>query len=270
MDMPSAQQAITSNKDAWDQSAGLHRTTDTWNALLSRVGAADFSCLDPTITGLLHDIGVAGKDVVQLCCNNGRESLSLFGLGARSVVGVDQSRAFLQQAHELAAVSPHSPEFIESDIHQLPHHLHGRFDIALVTIGVLGWMPDVALFMRHVADTLKPGGTLVMYETHPFLEVFDPRAQNPLLPAHSYFQREPFVLQESIVYEGQGEVAGPTSYWYVHTLGDVVSAAIDAQLQISHLQEYGHSNREELYDQYEHQPAQLPLCFTLAATKRAP
>lgn len=268
MDMPSAQQAIASNKDAWDQSANLHKTTDTWTALLNSVGDADFSCLDPTLTGLLQDVGVAGKDIVQLCCNNGRESLSLFGLGAGSVVGVDQSQAFLQQARELAAVSPHEPEFIESDIHHLPHSLLGRFDIALVTIGVLGWMPDVGSFMRHVASTLKPGGTLVMYETHPFLEVFDPRAQNPFLPASSYFQREPFVLQESIVYEGQGEVAGPTSYWYVHTLGDVVSAAISAHLQISHLQEYPHSNREELYDQYEHQPAQLPMCFTLTATKR--
>lgn len=268
MDMPSAQQAIACNKDAWDQSAGLHKTTETWNALLNSVASADFSCLDPTITGLLQDLGVAGKDVVQLCCNNGRESLSLFGLGARSVVGVDQSPAFLEQARELGRVSPHHPEFIESDIHHLPQSLHGRFDIALVTIGVLGWMPDVALFMQHVASTLKPGGTLVMYETHPFLEVFDPRAQNPFLPASSYFQREPFVLQESIVYEGQGEIAGPTSYWYVHTLGSVVSGAIAAKLRIEHLQEYPHCNREELYEQYEDQPAQLPLCFTLTASKR--
>lgn len=269
MDMPSAQQAIACNKDAWDQSADLHRTTDTWSALLRAVANPGFSCLDPTLTGVLQDIGVAGKDVVQLCCNNGRESLSLLGLGAHSVVGVDQSRAFLQQANELAERSPYQPEFIESDIHQLPERLQGRFDIALVTIGVLGWMPDVALFMQHVASCLKPGGSLVMYETHPFLEVFDPRAQNPFLPASSYFQREPFVLQEAIVYEGQAEVAGPTSYWFVHTLGDVVSAAICADLQISHLQEYAHSNREELYDQYEHQPAQLPLCFTLTAIKQS-
>lgn len=268
MDMPSAQEAITSNKRAWDESAQLHKDTDNWKTLLRSVADPGFSCLDPTITALLQDVGVAGKDVVQLCCNNGRESLSLFSLGAQSVVGGDQSRAFLQQAQELAAFSPHNPEFIEADIHHLPERLHGRFDVALVTIGVLGWMPDVALFMRHVASTLKPGGTLVMYETHPFLEVFDPRACNPLLPASSYFQRDPFVLQESIVYEGQGEVAGPTSYWFVHTLGSVISGAIAAGLQIGHLQEYPHSNREELYDQYEHQPAQLPLCFTLTATKR--
>ncbi len=269
MDMPSAQQAIACNKEAWNQSASLHKTTDTWAALLRSVSNPGFSCLDPTITGLLQEVGVAGKDAVQLCCNNGRESLSLYGLGARSVVGVDQSLAFLQQARELADVSPHGPEFIESDIHHLPPQLLERFDIALVTIGVLGWMPDVAQFMRHVASTLKPGGSLVMYETHPFLEVFDPRAADPLLPASSYFQREPFVLQESIVYEGLGEEVGPTSYWFVHTLGDVINAAIGAGLQITHLQEYAHSNREELYDQYEHQPAQVPLCFTLTATRRA-
>jgi len=268
MDMPSAQQAIASNKDAWDASARLHKDTPTWNALLGAVVNPRFSCLDPTITALLQAVGVEGKDVVQLCCNNGRESLSLFGLGARSVVGVDQSRAFLQQAEELATVSPHCPEFIETDIHQLPERLHERFDVALVTIGVLGWMPDVALFMRHVASTLKPGGTLVMYETHPFLEVFDPRASDPLRPASAYFQREPFVLQESIVYEGLAETTGPTSYWFVHTLGSLVNGAIAAGLQIGHLQEYPHCNREELYDQYEDQPAQLPLCFTLTATKR--
>ncbi len=268
MDMPSAQEAIACNKDAWNQSASLHRTTETWTALQRAVGNSEFSCLDGTLTGVLQDIGVAGKDVIQLCCNNGRESLSLFGLGARSVVGVDQSRAFLEQARELAARSPHDPEFIESDIHHLPPRLHERFDIALVTIGVLGWMPDVALFMQHVASTLKPGGALVMYETHPFLEMFDPKAENPLQPSSSYFQREPFVLREAIVYEGQAETAGPTSYWFVHTLGDILNAAIGADLQISELQEYAHSNREELYDQYEYQSAQLPLCFTLVATKR--
>ncbi|OPA86752.1 SAM-dependent methyltransferase [Pseudomonas fluorescens] len=268
MDMPSAQQAISHNKDAWDASATLHKGTDTWKTLLEAVKRADFSCLDPTITARLHAVGIAGKDVVQLCCNNGRESLSLFGLGARSVVGVDQSGAFLQQARELADVSPHTPDFIETDIHHLPERLLGRFDVALVTIGVLNWMPDVALFMRHAASTLKPGGTLVIYETHPFLEMFDPRAATPMLPDSSYFKRDPFVLQSSIVYEGEADVAGPTSYWYVHTLGSVVSGAIAAQLQIDHLQEYAHSNREELYDKYQHQAAQLPLCYTLTATKR--
>ena len=69
-----------------------------------------------------------------------------------------------------------------------------------------------------------------MCESAVMLEYIEQKyPQNPLLPASSYFQREPFVLQESIVYEGQSAVAGPTSYWFVHTLGSVVSAAIAAR-----------------------------------------
>ena len=150
MDMPSAQQAIADNKAAWDASAALHKDTATWNTLLQSVVEPAFSCLDPTITALLQTVGVAGKSVVQVGCNNGRESLSLFGLGAREVVGVDQSTAFLAQARELAEISPHNPQFIEADIHHLPERLLGRFDIALVTIGVLGWMPDAALFLSLI------------------------------------------------------------------------------------------------------------------------
>jgi SAM-dependent methyltransferase len=234
---------------------------------LSGVVQADFSCLDDTLTGLLQEVGVDGKDVVQLGCNNGRESLSLFALGARSVVGVDQSEAFLDQARELASRSPHAPQFIEADIHHLPRELQGRFDVALITIGVLNWMPDIGEFFRHVAQTLKPGGRLVVYETHPFLEMFDPEAADPYRPITSYFRREPFVQNEPIVYEGKVDQPSAPSYWFVHTLGALFTGALDAGLHISHFKEYPHSNREELYDRYQEQKAQLPLCFTWVAVK---
>lgn len=269
MEMPTKEKAIASNRDAWNDSARHHKDTPEWQARLTAVGCSDFCCLDDTLRGLLEQVGVDGKDVVQLGCNNGRESLSLFALGARSVTGVDQSKAFLDQARELASRSPHAPEFIEADIHHLPTELHGRFDVALITIGVLNWMPDIAEFFRHVAQTLKPGGSLVVYETHPFLEMFDPESTDPYRPDSSYFRSEPFVQDQPIVYEGKIEQQAATSYWFVHTLGEIFTGAIKAGLQISHFKEYPHSNREELYDRYEQQTAQLPLCFTLVAQKQA-
>jgi SAM-dependent methyltransferase len=267
MDMPTKEKAIASNRDAWNDSARHHKDSPEWQAQLSGVVQANFSCLDDTLTGLLEQVGVDGKDVVQLGCNNGRESLSLFALGARSVVGVDQSEAFLEQARELASRSPHAPQFIEADIHQLPRELQGRFDVALITIGVLNWMPDIGEFFRHVAQTLKPGGSLVVYETHPFLEMFDPEAADRYRPTSSYFRREPFVQSEPIVYEGKVEQPSAPSYWFVHTLGALFTGALDAGLHISHFKEYPHSNREELYDRYQEQQAQLPLCFTWVAVK---
>jgi len=267
MEVPNNKNAIESNRQAWNDSARHHQESAEWKALLSEVTQAGFSCLDETLRGLLEQVGVDGKDVVQLCCNNGRESLSLFALGARSVVGVDQSAAFLEQARVLNSRSPHQAEFIEADIHHLPESLRNRFDVALITIGVLNWMPDIGEFFRHVASTLKPGGQLVIYETHPFLEMVDPDAEDPFRLATSYFRREPFVQQEPIVYVGKVEQQVAPSYWFVHNLGAIFTAALDAGLNIAHFKEYPHSNREEAYDQYLNREAQMPMCFTWVGVK---
>jgi len=267
MEVPNNKNAVESNRQAWNDSARHHQDSPDWQALLTEATQADFSCLDDTLRGLLEQVGVDGKDVVQLCCNNGRESLSLFALGARNVVGIDQSSAFLEQARELNKRSPHNAEFIEADIHHLPESLRGRFDVALITIGVLNWMPDIGEFFRHVASTLKPGGRLVIYETHPFLEMVDPEAEDPFRLATSYFRREPFVQQEPIVYVGKVEQPAAPSYWFMHTLGAIFTAALEAGLNIAHFKEYPHSNREEAYDQYLNREAQMPMCFTWVGVK---
>ena len=265
--MPSFKHMIESNRDAWNASADAHRHSATWQSLLTEVANAQFSCLDPTLTALLKQVDLRGKQVLQLGCNNGREALSLYALGAEHVVGVDQSAAFLQQAHELAARSPHAVEFIEADIHQLPASMNGRFDVVLITIGVLNWMPDLSAFFRHAASTLKPGGTLAIYETHPFLEMLEPESNDPWRISGSYFQTEPVVEDKAIVYEGQGEANGVTSYWHIHRMSDIVTAVLQASLQLQAFTEYPHSNREELYDVYESGEVQEPMCYTLLAVK---
>lgn len=262
------EQMIASNKAAWDLSAPLHRQTARWQELLADVSRPDFSTFDPTITQCLLAAGVEGKRVIQLGCNNGRETLSLFALGAADAVGVDQSAAFLEQAAELATRSPHQPVFVEADIHHLPAHLQAAFDLALITIGVLNWMPDLKAFFASVAATLRPGGRLVIYETHPFLEMFDPAATDPLTPSVSYFRRAPIVEDRAIVYTGEAPEAPAVGYWHVHTLGAVLRGLIAAGLQLDDLREFAHSNREEIYDRYEGREAQLPLCYTLTAHRR--
>ena len=265
--MSSIKHAVASNRDAWNASASLHRASDGWNALIESVASAGFSCLDSTLTSLLNRVDLHDKAVIQLGCNNGRESISLFSLGARSVTGVDQSSAFLEQAHELSAKSPHAPEFVEADIYALPASLLESFDVALVTIGVLNWMPDIHAFFRHVAQTLKPGGSLVIYETHPFLEMLQPDAEDPWRISQSYFQTDPIVEDKAIVYQGQGESNGLASYWYIHRLSDIFGGVIHAGLQVQDFTEYAHSNRESIYDVYEDEGPDVPMCYTLVAVK---
>jgi hypothetical protein len=60
------------NRAAWNEVAAIHQQHRPID-LASAVPAADFSCLDATETAIHQRLGLAGKRVAQLCCNNGRE-----------------------------------------------------------------------------------------------------------------------------------------------------------------------------------------------------
>jgi len=258
---------VLSNRDAWNESAKFHRNSPTWQSLLEAINSPEFSCFDTTITNLLETVGVVGKDIIQIGCNNGRECISLMGMGARSVVGVDQSTEFLNQAKELGDRTVHQTKFVEADVYNLPSELIGSFDMSIITIGVLNWMPDLARFFDSVGKTLKSGGVLIIYETHPFLDMFDPEASDPFKLANSYFRVAPFIIESPIVYEAEIDGKCKPSYWFAHNISEIISAVVGCSLRVSHFKEYPHSNREELYDCYQNQFAQLPMCFTLCASK---
>lgn len=60
-------------------------------------------------------------------------------------------------------------------------------------------MQDLARFFEIVSSLLTAGGRLVIYETHPVLDMFEPHAEDPHRPAYSYFRTEPFITDEEIV-----------------------------------------------------------------------
>lgn len=257
------------NRLAWNASAKRHRETPDWAWQLAGFVDPSFSTLDPVISNVLDKQEVAGARVIQIGCNNGREVLSVLALGAETAVGIDQSDAFIAQAEELRAASPHGDNcrFVCADIYALPQDLDGKFDIALVTIGVLNWMPDLGRFFEVTASLLAPGGRMVIYETHPALDMFEPHSDTPFTPEYSYFRAEPFITDEEIVYDGSEAAKAPPSYWCFHTLGEIVTACVKAGLQIYELIEYPHSNREVDYDIYVDRPAQMPLCYSLVTVR---
>ena len=257
------------NRLAWNASAHLHRASDEWQRQLSGFAQASFSTFDPVIASALAGNGVKGARAVQIGCNNGRETLSMLALGAAQAAGIDQSDAFIAQAEELRKVSPNGGKarFICANIYALPDEFSGQFDLALITIGVLNWMPDLMQFLAVASSLLAPGGRLVIYETHPVLDMFEPHGDDPHVPKYSYFRKEPFITEDGIVYDGSAAGKAPASYWHFHTMGDIVTGCVRAGLQIAELTEFPHSNREVDYDVYVGNEAQLPLCYTLLATK---
>ncbi len=268
-DTPSLSEMTAANRAAWNASEPLHRAGPDWQRLLDRARAGNFSTLDKTLTQTLMALSPRGKRVVQIGCNNGRELLSVAALGAVPALGIDHSSAFFDQADELAAAAGISCRFLCADIYALPEDTPSDFDIALITIGVLSWMPDLARFLNVVTGLLAPGGRLVIYETHPFLEMFDPQSNDPFTPRISYFAEGPDIDDVAITYDGPTDAKAGVSYWFVHKLGDIVTACVEAGLTIDRLTEHPHSNREADFDIYCGREAQLPMCFTLVATKAA-
>jgi SAM-dependent methyltransferase len=257
------------NRAAWDASAPHHEAGADFKALLEAFRAPGFSCLDAVLSERLEALGVAGKDVAQICCNNGREILSVKNLGAARCVGFDQSATFLDQARRLAAVGNLDCAFVAGDAYAIPARYDGAFDIVLITIGVFGWMPDLGAFFDVIARLLKPGGALLVYEQHPIMNMFEPGAADPMTPVNSYFKAEPFEDTGAILYDGTPDVPGETQYWFVHTLGDILTACLERGLAVEHVREYPHNISSAEFEIYDGQEAQLPQCYTLVARKGA-
>ncbi len=255
------------NRAAWDASAPHHGRGAYWEELCTGFTDPAYSRFDATMTQALKDAGIAGAKAVQIGCNNGREVLSACAIGAASCTGIDQSQAFLAQAATLRDISGHRADFIQGDIYALPPDTPRDYDLAFITIGVLNWMPDLPGFFAAVAALLRPGGRLVIYETHPVLEMFDPETDDPMRPAFSYFRADPFTETAAITYDGTRPDDVTESHWFIHTLGSIVQASLDAGLALTRLQEFPHSIREVDYDIYENQDAQVPMSFLLQAVK---
>jgi len=255
------------NRAAWDASAPYHAEGAEFAGLLEGFARPGYSCLDGVLTERLEALEVAGKDAAQLCCNNGREILSVKNLGAGRSVGFDQSGAFLEQARRLAVAGKIDCDFVEGDVYKIPAVHDGAFDIVLITIGVFGWMPDLGAFFDVIARLLRPGGALLIYEEHPIMNMFEPGAADPMKPVHSYFKAEPFEDTGAIVYDGTQDLPGETQYWFVHKLSDIMTASLERGLAIEHVREYPHNISSAEFDIYNDQAAQLPASYILVARK---
>jgi SAM-dependent methyltransferase len=269
---------VAANRAAWDASAPHHEAGAEFAGLLGGFREPGFSCLDAVLTERLLALGVAGKAVAQICCNNGREILSVKNLGAARCVGFDQSAAFLGQARRLAAAGPVGDpggapgggiacEFVAGDAYAIPAAYDEAFDVVLITIGVFGWMPDLGGFFDVIHRLLKPGGALLVYEQHPIMQMLEPGAADPHKPVNSYFKAGPFEDTGAIVYDGTKDLPGKPQYWFVHTLGDLMTAALDRGLAVEHFREYPHNISSAEFDVYDGQSAQLPQCYILVARK---
>jgi SAM-dependent methyltransferase len=267
----------TVNRAWWDERAAAHAA-----ALDDGRYVADPGFLSQVVRFDLPRLGaISGLRGVHLQCHIGTDTVSLARLGA-SMTGLDFSAAAVEQARRLAGRLGADARFVHGEVYSAAEVLgRGGFDLVFTGIGALCWLPDIGRWAQVAADLLRPGGRLFLRECHPILWALDEARQDDLLVVrYPYFEREePLVFEDTGSYL-QTEVVfqhASTREWN-HGLGQIITALLDAGLQITGLAEHDSVPWEALPGKMERigggewrladQPWRLPHSYTLQAVKR--
>lgn len=259
------------NREAWNEVMPLHTAAagEKWDRAFSQPG---FVCLPEREIMLLQQIGIEGKNVAHLCCNNGVELLSLKNLGAGECVGFDISDLAIQEAQRRAERCRIDCRYVCADVYAIPPSYDGRFDLVYMTAGALGWLPDLQRFFARAAALLRAGGHIFIHEIHPFAEMlpFDGAPEGELLRiVEPYFKADPYVDYGGLDYVGNSEYTSTKpQYWFVHTLSAILMGLVANGIALVHFSEYptdisaGHQRLEALN-------AGIPLSYILIGRLQA-
>lgn len=224
----------------------------------------------------LRELGaVRGRSIVHLQCNCGQDALALARMGA-DVCGVDISDAAISEARRLARKAGLRVQFTRADV--FDYDPGRKFDIVYTGKGALYWMDDIRRWASRAARLLRPGGRLYVYEDHPFLSVLlemNPTEYNKAAGTIDYFHSPKPIKTVGLDYIGfSGEGSRPCFEWQ-WTLGDIVSAVVDAGLRLDFLREWPFTSGCRYWPHLRWAGGayripkgypQLPLSFSLQAT----
>jgi SAM-dependent methyltransferase len=270
--------ALRANRELWDAWTVINAVSPFYDVASFRNGDRPIRVRDYE----REEIGpVGGRTLLHLQCHFGLDTLSWARLGA-VVTGADFSEAGVATARALAADIGIPATFVVANLYDLPSVLDSEFDIVYTSRGVLGWLPDIAGWARVAAHFVRPGGRFYMTELHPVAQAFENEGVGPgeLRLAYPYWSH-----REPLTFEVQGSYAdraapteGLVEHGWDHSLGEIVTALIDAGLQIEFLHEFdfvewpldflveGDDGRWRLPPGTA---GELPLFFSLRATKPA-
>jgi SAM-dependent methyltransferase len=267
------------NRVHWDERAALHLGPRGYDLSTLRAGCRRLNAIEEDELG-----PVAGKRILHLQCHFGADTLTLAQRGAAGVVGLDFSPAAITAARDLARELglADRAQFIEANLYAARDVIpqpHG-FDLVFVSWGALCWLPDIKGWAEIVAAMLRPGGSLYLAEGHPAAMVFSDAAATtdgmPGFDAPFFGGGEPIVeIATNDYIAGETEFANPTVYEWIHPLGDIVTALIDAGMRLDWLREHAAvtwrmfrtlvEDERGLY-RWPDKPW-LPLAFSLSATR---
>jgi SAM-dependent methyltransferase len=267
------------NRASWDERVPAHVASPDYQ--VERF-ADDPDHLSEVVRFDLPRLGdVRGLRGVHLQCHIGTDTVSLARLGA-SMTGLDFSAPAVAAAQDLAARTGTDVRFVQSDVYAAADVLGpGQFGLVYTGIGALCWLPDIRRWAEVVAALLAPGGRLFLREGHPMLwALADQRDDGLLVVDHPYFERpEPMVFDDDGSY-ATTDVAfeNTTTHEWNHGLAEIITALIDAGLELTGLTEHDSAPWAPFPGMMEKsadgewrladRPWRVPCTYTLQAVRR--
>src|SRR3954449_7627168 len=158
------------NRLAWDEAAERYEGWFDEAVALIRSGGVNLFGAEVELIGNLHG---RCRRAIHLQCAGGRDTLSLWNLGADEVVGIDFSPRMLELAARLSAATGAPARWILADVVATPHDLDGTGDLVYTGRGSLSWIADLDAWAAVVVRLLAPEGRFVLFEGHPAEWLFD-------------------------------------------------------------------------------------------------
>ena len=223
---------LEANRRNWNERTPVHVASEFYDVAGFRSGRCTLKDLE------LGEVGdVSGKTLLHLQCHFGMDTMSWARRGAVAT-GVDFSDAAIDAARSLNAELGLGARFIRSNVYDLPGVLDEKFDIVFTSYGVLCWLPDIDAWARVVRRFVRPGGMFYIIDGHPFMDPFDQVSDSgEATLEYRYFHEEFFWEGGEQSYAGSQPIESPNYAWH-HSIGEIVTALIDAGLTIQFLHEF--------------------------------
>jgi SAM-dependent methyltransferase len=258
------------NRAAWDEAAERYEGWFDEAVALIRAGGSNLFPVEHELIGDLRAGSGTGR-AIHLQCAGGRDTLSLWNLGAREVIGIDISPRMLELAARLTAASGAPARWIEADVLDVPHELDGTADLVYTGRGAIIWLHDLDAWAAVIARLLAPAGRLVIFDGHPAEWLFDADEDGGLVATdYDYFGGAEASKGWAPEYIDRLSVAEDDQSWKfarAWTLGEIVTALLGAGLRLERLVEYPVDWWAGHRDLRPEDRGRIPLSFGIVATR---
>ena len=256
------------NRAAWDQAAERYEGWFDEAVALIQGGGSNLFPVEEALIGQLRG---RCRRAIHLQSAGGRDTLSLWNLGADEVVGIDFSRRMLELAHRLGEAVGAPARWIEADVLDAPAELDGTGDLVYTGRGALIWLQDLDAWAGVVRRLLSTEGRFVLFDGHPAEWLFDVDQDGGwIVTDYDYFAGPEASKGWAPEYIDRLSIADADQHWKfarAWTLGEVVTSLVRAGLALQEVVEYpvdwwgGHR------DVRPEERGRIPLSFSIVATR---